>query len=143
VLGAIALGGALGAPARYGVAHLIHTSPGGFPWATLWTNLSGSFALGVVLALLIGRFPPSRYLRSFVATGFLGAYTTYSTFAVETVLLVRDGHAGLALAYVAASLAGGLLLAWAGIWSGRCCRLRAGSPSTPVRPADRKSKGEK
>ncbi|MGI9120506.1 MAG: fluoride efflux transporter CrcB [Acidimicrobiales bacterium] len=119
VLGAIALGGALGASARYGVAQLIHVSPDGFPWATFWTNISGSFALGLILALVLERFPPSRYLRPFVATGFLGAYTTYSTFAVETILLVMDGRPGLALAYAAASLVGGFAAAWAGIWAAR------------------------
>ena len=57
-LAAVAAGGALGAPARYGVGQLIHTAPlesGGFPWATFWTNVSGSFALGVVLALLLNK----------------------------------------------------------------------------------------
>lgn len=130
VLGAIALGGALGAPARYGVAQLIHGSPETFPWATFWTNISGSFALGLFLALVLERFPPSRYLRPFVATGFLGAYTTYSTFAVETVLLAKDGHPGLALTYSAASLVGGFVMAWAGIWAARGVPLpwRRGRP---------------
>ncbi len=82
-------------PARYGIAQLIHVAPDSFPWATFWTNISGSFALGLVLALIVERFPPTRYLRPFVATGFLGAYTTYSTFAVETDLLVKDGHAAI------------------------------------------------
>lgn len=90
-------------------------APGSFPWATFWTNVSGSFALGVVLALIVDRFPPSRYLRPFVATGFLGAYTTYSTFAVETDVLFKDGHAAVAVAYVAASLVAGFLAVWAGI----------------------------
>jgi CrcB protein len=126
VLGAVALGGALGAPARYAVARLVHVSPHGFPWATFWTNLSGSFALGVVLALLLRRFPPSLYLRAFVATGFIGAYTTYSTFAVETVLLVRDSRPGLAIAYAGASLAGGFLLAWSGLRAGASVPSLAG-----------------
>jgi CrcB protein len=115
VYAAIAAGGALGAPARYGVAQLVHVSTGSFPWATFWTNVSGSFALGVVLALVLERFPPTRYARPFVATGFLGAYTTYSTFAVETDLLIKDGHAGIGLAYAAASLAVGLAAVWSGI----------------------------
>lgn len=119
MLAAIALGGALGAPARYGVAQLIPVPSGRFPWATFWTNVSGSFALGLVLALLLERFPPSRYLRPFVATGFLGAYTTYSTFAVETVLLVRHGHPSLAAAYAGASLVAGFVAAWAGLLAGR------------------------
>lgn len=117
VLGAIALGGALGTAARYGVAQVIHVAPGSFPWATFAVNLSGAFALGAVLALVLRRFPTTRFVRPFVAVGFLGAYTTYSTFAVETVLLVRDGHAGLAAIYAGASLLAGFVLAAAGIRS--------------------------
>ncbi len=115
VLAAIALGGALGAPARYGVAQLIHVAPGTFPWATFWTNITGSFALGLILALLLERFPPTRYLRPFIATGFLGAYTTYSTFAVETDLLIKDGHAAIGIVYTGVSLLAGLLAVWLGI----------------------------
>jgi len=114
VLGAIALGGALGAPARYGISLAVHVTPGTFPWGTFWTNLSGSFAVGFVLVLVLERFPPTRYLRPFLATGFLGSYTTYSTFAVETDLLVRNGRLGVALAYVVGSFGAGLAAAWAG-----------------------------
>jgi CrcB protein len=124
VYGAIAAGGALGAPARYGVAQLVHVAAGSFPWATFWTNVSGSFALGLLLALVLERFPPTRYARPFVATGFLGAYTTYSTFAVETDLLIKDGHAGIGLAYAGASLAVGLAAVWAGIVAARSIPLR-------------------
>ena len=119
VLAAIALGAALGAPARYGVAQVIHVAKDSFPWATFWTNISGSFALGLLLVLILERFPPSRYLRPFVATGFLGAYTTYSTFAVDTVVLTKDSHAGIALAYAAASLVVGLVAIGTGIWAAR------------------------
>jgi len=124
VPGAVALGGCLGAPARYGISALVDISPGSFPWGTFWTNMSGSFALGVVLALVLERFPPSRYLRPFVATGFLGAYTTYSTFAVETDLLARNGHVGVAVAYVGASLVGGLTAVWMGLSLGRAVPIR-------------------
>src|SRR5437588_8186748 len=122
VLGAIALGGALGAPARYGMAQLVHVAPDTFPWATFWTNITGSFALGLVLALILERFPPTRYLRPFIATGFLGAYTTYSTFAVETDLLIKNGHAAVGLAYALGSLGAGLGAVWAGIWLARLPR---------------------
>jgi CrcB protein len=115
VLAAIALGGALGAPARYGVAQLIHAAPGTFPWPTFWTNITGSLALGFVLGLLVEHFPPTRYLRPFVATGFLGAYTTYSAFAVETDLLIKDGHAAIGVVYMGASLLAGLGAVWLGI----------------------------
>ncbi|HEV8627410.1 MAG TPA: fluoride efflux transporter CrcB [Acidimicrobiia bacterium] len=114
VMAAVALGGALGAPARYGISLAVHVTPGTFPWGTFWTNVSGSFALGFFLALVLERFPPTRYLRPFVATGFLGAYTTYSTFAVETDLLVRNGHLSVAFVYVLASFGAGLTAAWVG-----------------------------
>jgi CrcB protein len=108
VVAAIAAGGALGAPARYGVAQLIHAGAGGFPWATFWTNVSGSLVLGFILILVIDRFPPTRYVRAFFATGFLGAFTTFSTFSNETIALARVGRPGLALLYVSLSIVGGL-----------------------------------
>ena len=119
VLAAVALGGALGAPARYGLAQIVHVAPGSFPWATFATNVTGSFALGLVLALVVERFPPTRYVRPFVATGFLGAYTTYSTFAVETDVLLKDGHVALAAAYASASLVCGLVASGLGLRAGR------------------------
>jgi fluoride exporter len=130
VLGAIALGAALGAPSRYGVAQVIHVAKDTFPWATFWTNISGSFALGLLLVLILERCPPTRYLRPFVATGFLGAYTTYSTFAVEADLLIKDGHALIGLAYTAASLVAGVGAVWVGIWAARAVPWphRAGKP---------------
>lgn len=124
-LAAMAVGGALGTAARYGVAQVLHAAPGSFPWPTFWTNLSGAFALGLILAVVLRHFPPRLYLRPFVAVGFIGAYTTYSTFAVETVLLARDGHANLAFAYAASSLVAGFVVSWAGIWSGRLVGSRA------------------
>ena len=125
---AVAIGGALGAPARYGISRAVYVSPGTFPWGTFWTNLSGSFALGLVMAFVLERFPPTRYLRAFVATGFLGAYTTYSTFAVETDLLVRNGHPGVAAAYAAASLVGGFGAVWIGLSVGRAVPARRRTP---------------
>ena len=119
VVGAIALGGALGAPARYGVAHLIRGGAGTFPWATFWTNITGSFALGVILVVLVARFPPATFVRPFVAVGLLGAFTTYSTFAMETVLLSKDGDVALACASVVASLVVGVGAALAGMVLGR------------------------
>ncbi len=124
VLAAIAAGGALGAPARYEVAQLLHVAKDTFPWATFWTNISGSFVLGFLLILVIERFPPTRYLRPFFATGFLGAYTTFSTFAVETDLLIKDGHAVLGVAYATASLVVGFAAVWIGILCARLVPVR-------------------
>lgn len=118
-LAAVALGGACGAPARYGVAQLVHVGAHGFPWATFWTNVSGSFVLGLLLVALMARGHRARTLRAFATTGFLGAYTTCSTFAVEADLLLRDHRSGLAFAYVLASVVVGLAAARAGITIGR------------------------
>jgi CrcB protein len=119
VLAVIALGGMLGASARYGIAQWLPTRAGGFPWATFLTNMSGSFLLGVLLVLLLERFPPTRLVRPFVATGILGAFTTMSTYEVETALLIKDGHELTALAYGVGSLGVGLALAYTGVLAGR------------------------
>lgn len=119
VLAAIAVGGSLGALARYQVSRLLPVAPGAFPWATLWTNLTGSLALGFLLILVIERFPPSRYVRPFFGTGFLGAYTTFSTLVVEVDLLARDGRALAGLGYAAVSLVGGLGAVLAGMVAAR------------------------
>jgi CrcB protein len=109
----------LGASARYGIARWIPTPSGGFPWATFWTNMSGSFVLGLLLVLLLERFPPMRLVRPFLTTGLLGAYTTMSTYQVEIALLIKDGHAGTGLVYGLGSIVIGLALAYAGILAGR------------------------
>jgi CrcB protein len=119
ILLAIALGGMLGTPARYAVGRVVHVAPTSFPWSTFVVNMSGSLVLGVLLTLIIERWPPSRYLRPFAAIGFLGAYTTFSTYTVETDLLLKDGQAGVALAYVLGSLFLGLVAVYAGIVIGR------------------------
>lgn len=89
VLVAISLGGMLGASARFGLSRWIPTSAGGFPWATLWADLIGSFLLGFLLVVMLEHFPNARLLRPFVATGILGALTTMSTYQVETALLLK------------------------------------------------------
>jgi len=127
VLLAVAGGALPGGAARYGVAQLISVPAGHFPWATFWTNVSGSFILGFLLVLFIERYPPSRYARAFAGTGFCGAYTTFSTFSVETDVLVKDGHAPLAVAYVVASLVVGIAAAAAGIVAARRTRRPAGA----------------
>ena len=123
VLLAIALGGALGAIARYELAQAVHVPKDGFPWATFWINVSGAFVLGFFLTLVVERFPPSRFPRAFFAIGFLGAYTTLSTMAVETATLVKDGRAVLGVAYPCASIAAGLLVVYAGVVAARALPL--------------------
>ena len=119
VLAMISAGGALGATARYGIEQAIPNAAGGFPWATFWINISGSLVLGLFLVIVLERLRPTRYLRPFFATGFVGSFTTFSTFAVETDLLIKDGHITMAAAYALSTLAVGLFCAWLGIVAGR------------------------
>jgi CrcB protein len=121
---AIAVGGALGALGRYGVSRWIHVAQDTFPWATFWTNITGAFVLGLFLTVMIERFPTSRFPRLFFSIGFLGAFTTFSTMAVETVALTRDGDAILGITYLASSIAAGLAVAFAGVVAGRAASAR-------------------
>ncbi len=102
-----ALGGALGAMARWALAEAL-PSPGGWPVATLLVNLTGCLLLGALFAGLAARSPEPRWARPFLGVGVLGGYTTYSTFAVEVVRLVETGAAALAAGYVAVSVVGGV-----------------------------------
>lgn len=119
LLVAIAAAGAAGALARYVLSRLVSVPAHGFPWATFWVNVTGSLAVGFVLVLLIERFPRARLARPVLVTGFLGAYTTFSTYVVDADLLVRHGDVATALAYGGASLAGGVLAAFFGMVAAR------------------------
>jgi CrcB protein len=121
---ALACGGVLGAVSRYAISLALPTETARFPWGTFLINISGSAALGFLLVLVIEHFPRGRLARPVVGTGFLGAYTTFSTFTVEATDLVRAGHAETALAYLAGSIFAGLLAVWAGMTSARMA-LRA------------------
>jgi fluoride exporter len=117
---AIAVAGALGALARYGLDGLIsRRAPTSFPWGTFVINVSGSFLLGIVFVAMTERFRPDPWLRSALTIGFLGAYTTFSTFSLETYRLAEDGAYGLALANALGSLAAGLAAVYAGVVIGR------------------------
>jgi CrcB protein len=123
VLLAVALGGAIGATARYeaGLRWPVHA--GDFPTTTFLVNTTGAFAIGFVLTVLLARWPAHRYARPFLCVGLLGGWTTMSTLAVEADLLVRDGHAATATAYVVTTTIAGLLATVAGMVAGR--RLKA------------------
>jgi CrcB protein len=113
---AVSVGGLLGANARYLIGLWAAARWGTlFPWGTLLINVSGSFVLGFYLTLVTERFTGRPTTRLFLATGFLGAYTTFSTFSFETLQLIERGEVSAALAYIAASLTAGLLAVIAGI----------------------------
>jgi fluoride exporter len=105
----IGLGGFLGANARFIVAGWVGRMLGlGFPYGTLIINVSGSFLLGLFMGLLHRRSLDFLQPRLFFAVGFLGAYTTFSTFSYETLRLAQEGHLALVLLYSVGSLLLGL-----------------------------------
>ncbi len=116
----IGVAGFAGAISRYQLEGWVSRhAKGAFPWGTLIVNLSGCLVLGFAITLLTERFLPHPTLRSALTIGFLGAYTTFSTFAYETFRLGEDGAVGLAVLNVVASVALGVLAAWAGTVLGR------------------------
>lgn len=125
VLVAVGTGGTLGALARYGIGRGWPVASAEFPWSTFVINVSGSLLLGVIVTLVIERWPPTRYVRPFACIGICGGYTTWSTFMTEAALLVRDDRAVIALLYVAASLVIGLAASYAGIGLGRLWPIEA------------------
>jgi CrcB protein len=112
---AVGIGGVFGAAARYAVSLAIPTPTGGFPWSTFLINVTGSAVLGALLVLLVDRFPRTGLTRPVVGTGVIGAYTTFSTFEIDAVSLVRAGHPETAALYVVATVMVGLVACWAGM----------------------------
>lgn len=111
----IGLAGVLGASARYGLGLLIGDfTTGPFPWPTLVINLIGSFLLGYATHFLFRTKLLHQYAITAIGTGFIGSFTTFSTFSVETVTLIQTDHIADALLYVLISLFGGLFLSYLG-----------------------------
>ena len=112
----IGAAGALGAMARYGLSSLVQSSPdGGWPTGTFVVNLLGCLLLGLVVEFLHLRDVVDRELGVALTVGFLGAFTTFSTFSLETVRLMERGESGVALLYVASSALVGCALCFAGM----------------------------
>ncbi len=132
---AIAVGGALGTLARYGTDRAVVVSAAGFPWATFAVNVTGSFILGLIMTLVVERWPPTRFVRPFAAIGFCGGFTTFSTLAVETAQRARHGHVALAAGYVAATLVAGVAAAMLGMAVARG-RLLPATRNQPIPDPD-------
>jgi len=112
----VALGGAIGSAARYGVGVLAARLFGlGFPWGTLAVNVLGGLAMGV-LAARVG--PENESLRLLLGVGILGGFTTFSAFSLEAVRLMQQGP-GMAMLYIAASFVLAIGACWAGLVLGR------------------------
>ncbi|MCV7015214.1 CrcB family protein [Mycolicibacterium madagascariense] len=111
-------GGVVGTGLRYVVEDLLPHDAAGWPWATFLINLVGAFVLGGLLESLARLGDDSGWrqrARLCVGTGGCGAFTTYSTLALEAALLGRSGHVGMAIGYGVGSVVGGLVTAWLGI----------------------------
>ena len=117
---AVAIGGALGAMARYGLSTLIFNSVDHkFPYATLVVNVLGSFVMGLLFVVIVEKAALPQEMRSLLMIGFLGAFTTFSTFSLDALGLWQNGHLFLALVYVVATVALCLVAISCAIWLAR------------------------
>lgn len=113
VVSAVALGGAIGASARYGISLLLPAAPTAFPISTLLINAVGCVVIGIFMALVAEGWSPHRLVRPFCCTGVLGGFTTFSTFTVDIQRLLDAGQLLTGLAYLSMTL----LTALAGVWA--------------------------
>lgn len=119
VVAVVAVGGAIGASARYGASLIWPTTPGTFPITTLLVNVVGCALMGVFMVILTEVWTAHRLVRPFFGTGVLGGFTTFSTYAVDIERLVDDGHARTGLAYLGLTLLAALAAVWSAVWATR------------------------
>jgi fluoride exporter len=122
-MGAIFLGGALGAIARTAISRWFPSGDGSWPWAVFAINISGACVLGYFVTRLQERLPLSTYRRPLIGTGFCGAYTTFSTMQVELLHMLQAHHYGLAIGYAVASIACGYLAVFVATAAARRVRV--------------------
>jgi len=119
-LAAVAIGGAAGAVMRWLMASGVQKMAGGaFPWGTFAVNALGSFLLGFLFIWLIERSTASELVRLAITVGFMGAFTTFSTYSLESVRLLQEGAFSLAFGNIAGQVVVCLLLTWLGVQSAR------------------------
>lgn len=114
----------MGTVGRYEIGLNWPVAAGTFPWTTLTINLLGSIALGVILSVVAADSTSAHRARAFAAVGFCGGFTTFSTWMVESVLLARDGDAGLGALYTVVSLVAGLVAVAVGVLGARAVAHR-------------------
>lgn len=116
----VGFGGGLGSVVRFWLGSYIGERMGTrFPYGTLVINVTGSFLIGLVFAMLTARTQWSPNWRYLIPIGFIGGYTTFSSFEFETLRTIQDGQLGLALLYVAASVIVGFIAVWGGMVAGK------------------------
>ena len=108
-IASIALGGAIGAVARHSVSVMMGSiMGGGFPWGTLTVNIVGSFLMGALIEISALKLSLSPEMRALLVTGFLGAFTTFSTFSLDVATLYERGNLGLTALYIIVSVVVGI-----------------------------------
>jgi fluoride exporter len=117
ILVSVAAGGAIGSLLRYFVASAIQSPASqGFPWGIFIVNVTGGLAMGIITELAALKLNIGLELRSFLTVGILGGYTTFSTFSLESAILLQRGAYGLATAYIAGSALLSIAALFAGLW---------------------------
>ncbi|MCX4731083.1 fluoride efflux transporter CrcB [Streptomyces sp. NBC_01363] len=119
VVAVVALGGAIGACARYGATLIRPTAPGGFPWTTLVVNVVGCAVIGVFMVVISEVWTAHRLVRPFFGTGVLGGFTTFSTYAVDIQRLIDGDRVRAALGYLGLTLFAALAAVWSAVWATR------------------------
>jgi len=116
----VGIGGGLGSILRFWLGSYIGSRMGSrFPYGPFVINITGSFLIGLVFAFLTARTQWSPNWRYLIPIGFIGGYTTFSSFEYETLQTIQDGQIGLGLLYVAASVVVGFAAVWGGMMAGR------------------------
>ncbi|WP_328766170.1 fluoride efflux transporter CrcB [Streptomyces sp. NBC_00286] len=119
IVAVVAVGGAVGATARYGASLIWHTQTGAFPWTTFWVNVIGCAVIGVFMVVISDVWAAHRLVRPFFGTGVLGGFTTFSTYAVDIQKLVDEGSPRTGLAYLAVTLVAALVAVWLAVTAAR------------------------
>jgi fluoride exporter len=116
---AVAVGGVLGALARYGIGLLLPHPSGSFPWGTLLINVLGGLLMGALIVTVAERGRGHPLTRPFLGTGVLGGFTTFSTYTVDAQQLIAAGRVGVAGAYLAGTLVAAVVATWVGLAAAR------------------------
>ncbi|PKQ09290.1 MAG: fluoride efflux transporter CrcB [Alphaproteobacteria bacterium HGW-Alphaproteobacteria-12] len=117
---AVAAGGAIGAAGRHLFNQQMFRLFGpNFPWGTFGVNIIGSLVMGLIVGFFALKFEPSAEIRSFIATGMLGGFTTFSAFSLDAANMIERGQTGIAAVYIGGSVALGLAALFLGLWIAR------------------------